>query len=206
MACSQIWPLRREWGLEGAFVLLYSGNLGIGHEFETLLDGVRLASLQCPALRLVVVGKGSRLAEVRRGVVERGIEAVVCFKGFVPAELLPSSLGLADLAVVTIRPGFEGLIVPSKLFGYMGRGIPTLYVGPESDVAVFVREAGAGVLCGTGDAQGLADVLTAACRGTLALGEQAQRARSAYTDRFSRAAGLAAYRALVDACLARRSS
>src|SRR5947208_9731369 len=29
--------LRREWGLEGRFVVGYSGNLGRGHEFDTVL-------------------------------------------------------------------------------------------------------------------------------------------------------------------------
>src|SRR5262245_21064006 len=32
-------PLRAEWGLLGRFVVLYSGNIGEGHEFETLLRG-----------------------------------------------------------------------------------------------------------------------------------------------------------------------
>jgi glycosyltransferase involved in cell wall biosynthesis len=195
--------LRRDWGLEGAFVLMYSGNLGIGHEFETLLDGLRLAAPKCPRLRLVVIGQGSRLAEVREGVAAHGLDDVVSFRGFVPAEQLSASLGLADLAIVTLRPGFEGLIVPSKLFGHMGRGIPTLYIGPESDVSVFLREADAGLVYATGEAAALAEGLAAACRGEQPLRACAERSRAAYEARFSRDRALAAYRQLVDQTLER---
>jgi colanic acid biosynthesis glycosyl transferase WcaI len=195
--------LRREWGLEGAFVLMYSGNLGIGHEFETLLDGLSLAAPTCPRLRLVVIGQGSRLAEVRAGVEARGLGHLVSFRGFVPAARLSASLGLADLALVTLRPGFEGLIVPSKLFGHMGRGIPTLYIGPESDVSVYLREAGAGLAFETGEAPALADALAAACRGELPLHEHARCARAAYDARFSRDRALAAYGRLVADTLGR---
>ena len=37
-------PLRAEWGLGDRFVVLYSGNMGVGHEFETFLGGVQLAA------------------------------------------------------------------------------------------------------------------------------------------------------------------
>src|SRR5258708_12686392 len=33
-------PLRRKWGLEGKFVVGYSGNLGRVHEFDTVLDAM----------------------------------------------------------------------------------------------------------------------------------------------------------------------
>ena len=66
--------LRSQWGLEGAFVLLYSGNLGIGHEFETLLEGVAQALPRCPNLRVVFVGKGSRLEEVKAAVQRLGLQ------------------------------------------------------------------------------------------------------------------------------------
>src|SRR5256885_10913785 len=44
------------------------------------------------------------------------------FHDLVPAEDLPLSMGVADLALVTLRDGFEGVVVPNKLLGYMARG------------------------------------------------------------------------------------
>jgi hypothetical protein len=38
-------PLRREWGLDGKFIVCYSGNMGRAHEFDTILGAAeRLAS------------------------------------------------------------------------------------------------------------------------------------------------------------------
>jgi len=30
--------LKKEWGLEGKFVILYSGNIGYLHEFDTIIS------------------------------------------------------------------------------------------------------------------------------------------------------------------------
>jgi colanic acid biosynthesis glycosyl transferase WcaI len=190
-------PLRKAWRLEGRFVLLYSGNLGIGHEFETLLDAVQLAVPRCPELRLVFVGKGGRLAEVRAGVALRGLSGFVEFRDFVSANELPYSLTLADFAVVTLRNGFEGLIVPSKFFGYMARGIPTLYIGPESDVSVFVERTQAGLVFRTGDAAAIADAIVAASTDPKWLERMSAAAHTQYREFFQKDKALSAYAATV---------
>jgi colanic acid biosynthesis glycosyl transferase WcaI len=194
---SGINPLREAWRLEGRFVLFYSGNLGVGHEFDTLLDAVQLAVPRCPDLRLVFVGKGGRLAEVRAGVAMRGLSDFVEFHDFVSANELPHSLSLADLGIVTLRDGFEGLIVPSKFFGYMARGIPTLYIGPESDISVFVERTQAGLAFRTGDAAAVAAAVVAASSDPKWLERMSDAARTQYHGSFQRERALTAYAAAV---------
>jgi putative colanic acid biosynthesis glycosyltransferase WcaI len=164
-------PLRVRWGLQNRFVVLYSGNIGVGHEFATFLAGVRYAAATRAELAVVFIGAGSRLDAVRDLTRSLGIEGRVMFRDFVPAEELPLSMGIADLALVTLREGFEGVIVPSKLFGYMARGIPTLYVGPPSDIAEYIETAACGACCGTGQDAAVAEVLCRAMRSP----EQLQR-------------------------------
>lgn len=189
--------LSSEWGLADRFVVLYSGNLGIGHEFDTLLAAFQRSCAQHADLRLVFVGQGSRLHEVQHRVAELGIGARVVFKPLVPSDRLAESLGLADVAVVTLRPGFEGLIVPSKLLGYMARGIPTLYIGPRSDVSELLEMCDGGVVCANDDVAGVEAALR------LALSEREQwRARGTqayeyYREHLTRENSLAQYRELV---------
>jgi colanic acid biosynthesis glycosyl transferase WcaI len=200
--------LAREWGLVGKFVLVYSGNLGIGHEFDTLLQGFAQALRRNPDLRLVIIGKGSRLEEVRRLSVSLQLGDAVQFAGFVPAARLPESLGLADLAVVTLRPGFEGLIVPSKLLGYLARGVPVLYVGPDSDVARLVTRFECGYAVANGDAAGVCDSVLDARSDLAALAAKGEAGRVGYEARLSRALGVARYTETIRDCLtddARRS-
>jgi glycosyltransferase involved in cell wall biosynthesis len=193
--------LLSEWGLQGRFVLCYSGNLGVGHEFDTLLEGFALAAHSLPELFLVIVGKGSRLAEVRAKVAALDIARNVRFEGFLPANRLPESIGLADLAVVTMRPGFEGLIVPSKLYGCMSRGVPVLYIGPRSDTEVSIQRYSCGVTVRNHDVQAVARVVAElyADRGRLeSLGEAGRRW---YATELDRPMALARYEAVVRSCV-----
>ena len=194
-------PLRAEWGLEGRFVVLYSGNFGVGHEFQTLLLGVQRALAAGARLTAVFIGAGVRLPEVRTLVTALGLEQQVIFKKFVPANMLPYSLGLADLALVTLREGFEGVIVPSKLLGYLARGVPVLYVGPDSDIAQLIRAGECGACCNNDDVAGVAQVLTQAADDAGCLRRWAQNGRRYYEAHLAREQGMRQYVALVRAVL-----
>ncbi len=196
-------PLRREWGLAERFVVLYSGNLGVGHEFRTLLEGVQRARALGVDVHVVFIGGGVRLIETRRLVSVLDLDDWVTFKGFVPAEVLPLCLGLADLAVVTLRQGFEGIIVPSKILGYMARAIPVLYVGPEGDVAEMIRDAECGEVCLPGDSEGVAQVLRRAANEPTLLRQWGDNAQRRYASRYTRGSALNEYVELVRGVITR---
>jgi putative colanic acid biosynthesis glycosyltransferase WcaI len=179
-------PLRSKWGLQNRFVVLYSGNIGVGHEFETFLAGVKIAAATRAELTVVFIGGGSRLAEVQSLARTLGLDDRVIFQDFVPAEALPLSMGIADLALVTLRGGFEGVIVPSKLLGYMARGIPTLYVGPDSDVAEMIQRADCGACCGTGQSDRVAEALCGAMNFPDRLRCWSENGRAFYVQHLSR--------------------
>ncbi len=185
--------LRAAWGLENKTVILYSGNLGNAHDIETPLRAFVDAHAEHPELRLVFVGKGTRLAEAQALAGQLNIAPAVQFHPLVPMDLLPHSLGLADVALVTLRSGFEGLVVPSKLLGYMARGVPTIYVGPPSDVQIVIDEAGGGICIESGRTREASDafIKLAADPGTRAA--MGAAARRYYNAKLARDVGLGAY-------------
>jgi glycosyltransferase involved in cell wall biosynthesis len=193
--------LRAEWGLQDDFVLVYSGNLGIGHEFETLLHGFAIARQRSKSLKLVIIGKGSRLNEVRQLVRELDLGDAVRFSDLLPAARLPESMGLADLAVVTLREGFEGLIVPSKLLGCMARGLPVLYVGPVSDTSAVIGRYQCGICVEGGDSAGLAAEILAAQSNPDHLDAMGNAGLAAYDAYLARGHGLRRYEQVVHECL-----
>jgi colanic acid biosynthesis glycosyl transferase WcaI len=193
--------LRDEWQLRDCFVVLYSGNLGLAHEFETLLAGVERAHRSMPTLRLVFVGRGGRLAEVRRRAGELGIDSIVQFRDLLSSNRLPESFGLAQLAVVTLQAGFEGLVVPSKLQGYWARGVPVMYIGPRSDVDIFVERSCGGVCLRCGDIEGVARTVTALAADRQRLAMLSVRGRQFYEEEFAKARGLARYESAVNSVL-----
>jgi glycosyltransferase involved in cell wall biosynthesis len=195
-------PLREEWGLDDRLVVLYSGNMGIGHEFETFLRGVQRAAAAGTDLTVVFIGGGARLPEVRALVAALNLTDRVIFKDFMPASALPFSLGLADLAVVTLRAGFEGIIVPSKLLGYMARAIPVLYIGPDSDAAEMIRDAACGACCLPGAAPAVADLLQRAANERALLRQWGENGRCRYAESFAREPALRRYVDVVREALA----
>lgn len=193
--------LRGELGLGDSFVLVYSGNLGVGHEFETLLRGIAMAREHVPALRLVFFGSGARLLDVRESTRALGLEGSVSFLPPVAAGRLPESLGLANLGVVTLRAGFEGLMVPSKLLGYVARGIPVLYVGPPSDTATLVQRHRCGFCVPNGDAEGIARVIITAYADRERLAAMGRAGQEAYERGLAREHALVRYEEVFRRCL-----
>jgi colanic acid biosynthesis glycosyl transferase WcaI len=190
--------LRRDWGLEGCFVILYSGNIGIAHDVETAILALREVLADLPATRLVFVGKGSRLAEAERMARNTGVSHAVQFRPLVPFELLGHSLGVADVALVTLRAGFEGLVVPSKLLGYMARGIPTLYIGPPSDAQQLIDASQGGACVANQDVEGLTAHLRQMAGAPGMLARMGHSAQAYYRDNLSRAIGLERYQTLIE--------
>ncbi|MDX2257916.1 MAG: glycosyltransferase family 4 protein [Hyphomicrobiaceae bacterium] len=161
-------PLRRAWGLDGSFVVGYSGNLGRAHDAATLLAAMecicsgggasRTGAAECGAPRVVwlFIGGGKRLDELRAEVRQRGYGNVV-FQPYQPREALALSLSAADVHLVSLMPELEGAIVPSKIYGIAAAGRPAIFIGDgDGEVARLVRRHGSGVTVAPGDGAGLA--------------------------------------------------
>lgn len=153
--------------------VMYSGNLGLGHELETLVEGVGVMPVERRP-ELVFVGGGKREEDLKESALRHGIRDVR-FEDTVPLDRLSASLSRADTLVVAQRPGTEGLIVPSKIYSALAAGRPILFIGPsECEVADIVRAAEAGFIVAPGDTAGIAEAL-----GTLSDSPPVRRAMGA---------------------------
>jgi colanic acid biosynthesis glycosyl transferase WcaI len=139
--------------------VMYSGNLGLGHELDALVKGVgSMPEEQRPGV--VFVGSGKREDDLRKSVVHYGLRDVR-FEDSVSLDRLADNLARADVHVVAQRPGTVGLIVPSKIYGVLAAGRPVLFIGPaECEVADIIRAADAGFIVSPGDAAGVARALS----------------------------------------------
>lgn len=147
--------VRERLGWSGKFIALYSGNLGLAHDFETLVGAAR--RLGSGGIELVFAGEGPRLDEVRR--LTAGLPCV-SFLPPQPKQNLSAFLAAADVHLVTMRAELEGLVVPSKAYGAMASRKPLIYVGPaSSEIARAIDETGAGTAVRNGDAEALVSAL-----------------------------------------------
>lgn len=188
-------PLRREWGLEDKFVVGYSGNFGRVHEFGTILDAAESLADERNVIFLFI-GDGQRRAWVEAEVRRRGL-ANVLFKPLQPRHLLSESLGAADVHLVSLLPHLEMCSVPSKFYGILASGRPTLFVGdPEGEIAVAIADAGCGVAVRVGDGAGLAEHIRWLYR-SKEHREMGVRARQAFERSYHEDAGVCAWHRLL---------
>ena len=149
---------RAEWRIGDRFLVAYSGNHGRVHEFDTLLAAAA-ALKDDAAFVFAFIGGGPRLPEVRARAAALGLPNVL-FLPTVPRPRLAAALGAADVHVVTLRPGFERVVNPSKLAGILASGRPVLWIGPaDSANARLIQRTGSGCVFAPGQGDAVAQAL-----------------------------------------------
>jgi colanic acid biosynthesis glycosyl transferase WcaI len=151
-------PLRAQWGLEGKFVVAYSGNLGRAHEFQTIMKAAVLLNSE-PDVLFLIIGGGAQLQNVRNFAAIYGLTNMV-ERPYQARERLALSLGAADVHLITLKPQLEGLIVPSKFYGIAAAQRAIAFIGDcDGEVGALVREYDCGECFPVGDARGLAQFI-----------------------------------------------
>jgi colanic acid biosynthesis glycosyl transferase WcaI len=146
------WPGWDELAVEGRTVVVYLGNLGVGHQFDTVVDAA--AALGDDAL-FVFIGGGARRDELAAAVEARRLSNVV-LQEYVPKEETAAVMAGADAALITLDERSLGIMSPSKLHANLAAGLPVLYVGPEgSNVDEAIARFGCGASLRDGDVDGL---------------------------------------------------
>ena len=113
-------PLSERFNREGKQIVLYSGNMGISHDIDSMLESARLLRNRDDLLFLFI-GSGQKWDEVKRFKQEQQLENIDIYP-FQPEALLPMTMALATISLVALDKGAEGLMVPSKLFYYLAAG------------------------------------------------------------------------------------
>lgn len=150
--------LRAEWGLEGKFVLMYSGNAGLIHTFDAICEAA-LMLRDDSRFAFLFVGGGKRADDVRRFKEAHDLPNIQV-RGYVPREQLGQSLTMADAHLITLRDGMAGVAVPCKLYGILAASRPALFVGPAAcETADTIHQHDCGRTFATSDAQGIVNTL-----------------------------------------------
>lgn len=133
---------REAHGLEGKFVVMYSGNHSPVHPLDTLLRAAE-ALRGNPHIVFCFVGGGGEFGRVQLWAKE-GKGNALCLP-YQPLDRLAASLSAGDLHVVVMGSSFVGLVHPCKIYNILAVGAPALYIGPEpSHVTEILNGLGQG--------------------------------------------------------------
>jgi colanic acid biosynthesis glycosyl transferase WcaI len=155
---SAIFPLPRDASLrdafgipQGAFVGLYSGNLGEKQGVDDLLAVARLLS-DVPEFTMVICGDGGgrqRLAGLA------GDLANIRFFPLQPIEKFNALLNSADVHLLPQKAEVADLVMPSKLAGMLASGKPVI-AGAHAHTQLAQEVEGCGLVVPPGDTQAMA--------------------------------------------------
>ena len=146
---------RRELGLVGKVVLLYSGNMGAKQGLEMLV-GLAEELRREERVHLLLCGDGSFRPELERGMAGRTNVTMLPLQ---PVGRLRSLLNAADVHLLPQRAGAADLVMPSKLTGMLASGRPvvvTADAGTQVAEVIGAGEEALGLVVPTEDAGALA--------------------------------------------------
>ena len=130
---------------KGPVKIVYTGNITLYRDplpFFQALARVNEKRVECT---LDIVGHCDRW--VKQRVQELGIAHLVTFSGFLPRNQVLKKLAQAHLglSIESFRPGIE-LLVPGKLYDYLGAGLPVLAVVPRGAASEIIERTGCGMV------------------------------------------------------------
>jgi glycosyltransferase involved in cell wall biosynthesis len=193
-------PKDNEWsrrtGLDDAFVVMHSGNVGHAQDLDSL---VRAATFlrDLDDLRVVIIGTGARHAELV--ALSELLEVDnVRFLYYQSRRVLPLSLSSADIHVVGLAPGLAGYVVPSRLYGILAVARPVIVAADaESETAQIVSQVGCGVVVPPGRPELLARAIRDAHDGRYDLERMGELGREWVTTEADRNVAVGRYRELL---------
>lgn len=166
--------------------LLYSGNFGLGHDLDTILQGLHALNGDGGGLKVLLVGHGKGMVGTRKLVEDLRL-CDVEFRPPVSLDELPALLASGDIHIVAQKPHTEGLIVPSKIYGTLSAGRPVVFIGPpHCEVAQIVRESGCGFVVAPADIAAAADALRQLVGDAELRKTMGERARRYYAEHLGR--------------------
>lgn len=124
--------------------LLYSGTVGYAHDITPFIELARECRKKGIDAAFCFAGYGNCYQEQTSIITEE--DTNIRLAGFASEEELEKRLAAADIHLVSLRKGWEGIVVPSKFFGSLAIGRPVIFSGPtQSSIYIWCKEYNAGI-------------------------------------------------------------
>lgn len=126
-------PFVKKHKLQDKFIVQYSGNIGLTHNVEVMIELAERMQYREDIL-FQIIGRGPRMPWLKHLVEEKKLPNCD-FLPYQTDEMFPYSLSAADIGVVILDETTSKGSVPSKSYNIMSFGIPSLYIaGRDSEL------------------------------------------------------------------------
>lgn len=147
--------MRQEWKLDGKFVVMYAGALGLANDIPTILQAAQHLQDE-HQIHFVLVGDGKERKNLERMSKELQLTNVL-FTGTRSKAEMPAILAASDVCVATLKdiPMFR-TTYPNKVFDYMAAGRPTI-LAIDGVIRQVIETARGGIFVPPGNDRALAE-------------------------------------------------
>lgn len=151
----KVLEFKKQWGLDGKFVIMYSGNIGLYYDLENIFKVIEKFKPGTKAadgreVAFAFVGAGSVLDSLKSYKNEKQMDNVV-FIPYQAKEDLVYSLNAGDVHWCVNAKGIKGVSCPSKAYGIMAAGKPMIGVLEEgTEVRKLIEDCNCGKACEPG--------------------------------------------------------
>jgi glycosyltransferase involved in cell wall biosynthesis len=147
--------LRLSLGIEDSIVIGHVGLFYRWDRLDTLIEVAKSLRDRHPELKVLLVGDGPEMKNLKQTAFRLGMEREVIFSGPVPRDDVPRYIGAMDICVLPDSNAFGS---PIALFEFMAKGKPCVVpdLGPMRDV---VEDGATGIMFPQGDRNALRDAL-----------------------------------------------
>ena len=152
-------PLVSHKSLENSFVVMYSGGLGLGYDFDVVFEAAKILGDNDDVV-FVIRGVGELASKLRSNIDKLDLRNVILDNRFLPEGDLNDMLSSADVFVLPMaQSNFVDLGLPAKIFEYQAYGKPIICVS-SGEAARYVEDSNSGLIVKYGDAHSFAEAVT----------------------------------------------
>jgi glycosyltransferase involved in cell wall biosynthesis len=177
-------PFVRSLNLLDKLIIMYSGNFGVSHNIEVILEACqRLQDMK--AIHFLLIGKGAKWNEAKQYQQDRHLENLNVLPYLSESDYI-DSIAAADIALVSLELNADGLMLPGKTYSSMAAGSAIIGIcGPNNDLRQTILEHRCGV-CVEPNISQLVDAIHHLANSSTLLQELKNNSRYAAEHYFSR--------------------
>ena len=188
----QIYPVEKSANLfaekhhlKGKFVVQYSGRMGEGHDFSTILHAAKCLK-EYDDILFLFIGNGPKRGEIAELKEQYHLDNVLLLT-YQDRTDLRFSLGAADVALISLKSNLESLMFPCKVYGIMASGRPFIYLGSEQgEISRIAQTAECGFTVLPDEVESLVDTVLHLYQDESLRQELGNKAREYFLEHFER--------------------
>lgn len=187
-------PKKQNWfaqkyGQVGKLTVMYSGNMGLGHDIETMLEAAQYMQ-DDTGMHFLFIGEGPKWRLVEKTVAQHHLSNVTLLS-WQAESALPYMLASADVGLVALENSISGLAIPSKTFYLMAAGAAVVGLSRRTnDLQMIIEDNKCGYNVDPGDVDSLIECINRFRQDKSLLESCRQHARQSVETKYSRKNGV----------------